>query len=100
MAVYQIELDDEDDAIIREEIALGRFGSPAEVLKAGLESLRQELAVDSAWIDRLRAAAQIGMKQYQNGEFTALESAGSIGDFVRGLRPANFNTSCASEPRA
>ena len=90
MSVRKIELDEDDEEIISEQIAHGRFPNANEVLKAGLVALEKdyERDLDSAyqrdpeWIARLCAAAKIGFDQLDAGQGITLKDDAEIRAFM------------------
>jgi antitoxin ParD1/3/4 len=85
MPLREVELDDDSEAIIADQIASGRYTTPSEVLKAGLEALERDLIDDDVWLTRLKAAAQMGFDQIERGEYVTLNSEQDIHELMDGI---------------
>ena len=68
-----LNLTPEDERLIAERIASGRFDSPGEVVRVALELLRQRESFRQAQIDELRREIQVGIDAASRGEVVAGE---------------------------
>lgn len=82
MPTRNINLTDHFDQFVAGEIEAGRYRNASEVLRAGLRLLEQQKQEDEQRLARLRALAQEGFSQLDQGLGTRLNGLNEITDFI------------------
>jgi antitoxin ParD1/3/4 len=88
MSVGNVSVPKELESFIASAIAEGRYSSATEAVSEGLRLLQQRDLEDSAKIEWLRSAAQVGIDAIERGDYVTLTSPQEIRNHLRGLRIA------------
>ena len=83
--VYQYESNEHFDQFIQSQIEKGRYHNAGEVLQAGLGLLEMEIANYRERIDQLKALAEVGFRQLDEGKGILLQSEEELRAFIRGI---------------
>lgn len=70
-----ITLTPEQEAFVHEQVAIGRFASPEEVLDAALHLFQIEAHTDPMPLEELRREIALGDAEFECGEYTTFDSA-------------------------
>lgn len=73
----------ESERFISEQVAGGRFASPADVIQAGLELLREQELIDQWPIEELRREIEIGVAEADRGELAPFDPVGTLAEVRR-----------------
>jgi len=79
------ELSQHYQEFIQSQINEGRFEDAAEVLQAGLGLLELEIANYRERMDELKALAEVGFRQLDEGKGILLQSDEELRAFIRGI---------------
>ncbi len=83
MATRNISLTDQLDSFVEQTVQSGDFQNASEVVRAGLRLLKSEREAHQRKLERLRAAIQVGVDQYERGEY---EEVDDIDAWMKGVR--------------
>ena len=64
-------------------VTSGRYNNISEVIRDGLRLLESRMQEESAKLHALRTAVKVGLDDFENGNFTQLNTPQQIEDFVR-----------------
>lgn len=84
MATRNVVLSPHQHELVESLVSTGRYQNASEVLRAGLRLLEQREAEEAARIDSLRAAADVGWKDIDEGRYRDVRPA-ELEAFVRSL---------------
>jgi antitoxin ParD1/3/4 len=84
MPTRNVVLTDHQAAVIETLVRSGRYQNASEVVREGLRLVEQRAAEDSARLDALRKAADIGWADIAAGRHTDVADQG-LADFIGGL---------------
>jgi antitoxin ParD1/3/4 len=72
----------QQQTMIEELVASGRYQNASEVLREGLRLVEQREAEDAARLEALRAAAREGVVAIERGDAETFETAAELADFI------------------
>ena len=84
MATRNVVLTPHQEQIIQDLVQSGRYQNASEVMREGLRLLEQRVAEDTAKLEALRQATQIGLMDIEHGRFTELNE-GNLEHYLEGL---------------
>ncbi|MNL72000.1 Antitoxin ParD1 [compost metagenome] len=84
MPTRNVVLTDHLEEVIERLVSSGRYQNASEVLRDGLRLVEQRENLEAAKLEALRAAAQTGFADLDEGRFVEVSSA-NLGDFIGGL---------------
>lgn len=84
MATRNVVLTRHQHQLVESLAATGRYQNASEVLRAGLRLLERQEAEDGARISALRAAADVGWKDLDEGRYREVEPA-ELESFIHSL---------------
>lgn len=84
MATRNVALSPHQHELVESLVSTGRYQNASEVLRAGLRLLEQREAEEAARIDALRAAADVGWKDIDEGRYRDVRPA-ELEAFVHSL---------------
>ena len=70
-----VQIDPAQQAFIHELVTSGKYASEAEVIQAGLRLLQEQAAQRSAELEELRQKIQVGLDDFERGDFAELDMA-------------------------
>jgi antitoxin ParD1/3/4 len=68
MTTLNIDLPEPLDAFIQAQVGAGDYRDAADVVQAGLRLLKSQTEAQTAKLERLRAAIQVGLDELERGE--------------------------------
>ena len=71
------------EALAHQLVTSGRYNNISEVIRDGLRLLESRMQEESAKLHALRTAVKVGLDDFDNGNFTQLNTPQQIEDFVR-----------------
>lgn len=74
MPTRNVNLTDHYNSYVSEQLEAGRYKNASEVMRAGLRLLERQDAEDMAKLEALRRDAELGLKDYENGNYTVIDS--------------------------
>ena len=83
MATRNIVLTPHQEQIIQDLVQSGRYENASEVMREGLRLLEQRVAEDTAKLEALRQATQIGLMNIEHGRTELNE--GNLEHYLEGL---------------
>lgn len=84
MPTRNVVLTDHHEAVIERLVKSGRYQNASEVLREGLRLVEQLEALDAAKLEALRAAAQVGFRDLDEGRLAAV-SGDALEDVIGAL---------------
>lgn len=93
MATRNVVLSPHQHELVESLVSTGRYQNASEVLRAGLRLLEQQEAVEAARLDALRAAAEVGWKDIDEGRYQDVDPS-ELESLIRslGTRPSEGTT--------
>lgn len=85
MPTRNVVLTERQEQLIETLVDSGRYQNASEVLRDGLRLVEQREAEESARLEVLRQAAQIGVAALDRGEFKEFESISQLRAYLNGL---------------
>jgi antitoxin ParD1/3/4 len=82
MPTRNVNLTNHLDQLIEKGIKSGRFGNASEVVREALRLLEVRQQQEKAWIAWVKKEAKLGFDQIDAGDYTELNSASDIENFV------------------
>lgn len=83
--VYQFESNEHFDEFIQSQVEEGRFQNANEMLRAGLGLLETEVANYRERLDELKALAEVGFRELDEGKGILLQNEEELRAFIRGI---------------
>ena len=71
------------ESLAHQLVTSGRYNNISEVIRDGLRLLESRMQDESAKLHALRTAVKVGLDDFENGNFTQLNTPQQIEDFVR-----------------
>ena len=71
------------ESLAHQLVTSGRYNNISEVIRDGLRLLESRMQEESAKLHALRTAVKVGLDDFENGNFTQLNTPQQIEDFVR-----------------
>ena len=93
VATRNVVLTQHQHELVEQLVSSGRYQNASEVLREGLRLLEREHAEESARLDALRAAADLGWSDVASGRFDDVDDE-TLEDFV-----AELGNRATAEPR-
>lgn len=81
MPTRNVVLTDHQHEVVERLVDSGRYQNASEVLRDGLRLLEQREVVEEAKLDALKAAAQLGWREIDDGRFTDIQDD-KLEDFI------------------
>ncbi|WP_413730102.1 type II toxin-antitoxin system ParD family antitoxin [Sodalis sp. RH22] len=81
MHTRNVVLTDHQHEMVERLVNSGRYQNASEVLRDGLRLLEQREDVEEAKLDALKAAAQVGWREIDDGRFTDVQND-KLEDFI------------------
>jgi putative addiction module CopG family antidote len=78
-----ITLPEELEQFIAEQIERGAFSSPMDVVRSGLDLLREQQLIDGFPPEELRREILVGVTEADRGELAAFDPVGSLAELRR-----------------
>lgn len=78
MPTRNVVLTNHQAAFVEKLVSSGRYQNASEVLREGLRLIEQREAEDTSRLDALRHAVSVGAADFDQGRFTAFESAAAL----------------------
>jgi antitoxin ParD1/3/4 len=78
-----ITLPAESERFICEQVARGKYSSPADVIQAGLAMLLDQELIDQRPIEELRREIEIGVAETDRGELAPFDPVGTLAEVRR-----------------
>jgi antitoxin ParD1/3/4 len=85
MPTRNVVLTEHQEQVIEELVGSGRYQNASEVLREGLRLVEQREAEDTAKLEALREAVQIGFDALDRGEFKEFENFDELETYLTGL---------------
>jgi len=82
MPTRNVVLTEQQEALIDTLVRSGRYQNASEVLREGLRMVARREAEDSAKLEALRAAAQLGADAFERGAFKEFDDAYALADHL------------------
>lgn len=70
-----VQIDPAQQAFINELVTSGKFASETDVIRAGLRLLQDQAAERAAKLEELRQKIQVGIDDFERGDFAELDMA-------------------------
>ena len=90
MPTRNVVLTDHQSRLIDELIESGRYQKAIEVLREGLRLIEERRAVETAKLDALRAAARVGVEDFETGNFKVFENGKALSTHLDKLSAGAF----------
>ncbi|CCD85215.1 Putative transcriptional regulators, CopG/Arc/MetJ family [Bradyrhizobium sp. ORS 285] len=91
MPVRKVVLTDDQDKVIQDLVASGRYPNANEVLRDGLRLIERREAEGAATLEGLREAAQAGFAALDRGEFKEFATIDDLQAYLNGLSDKLIN---------
>lgn len=85
MAVRNVELSEQEEALIQRLVATGRYRDAGAVIRQGMRLLEEQECDDEAKLEALKAAIQVGIDAIERGDYVTLRSDEEIESFFDSL---------------
>jgi putative addiction module CopG family antidote len=85
MAMLNLVINEQEEALIIQLVDSGQFKGADEVLHAGLRLVEAGQHEDAVREEKMRAAIQAGIDDFAQGRFITLRGEGQISEYVRSL---------------
>lgn len=85
MPTRNINLTEHQDDLVAGYIASGRYQNASEVIREGLRLLETREAENTARLEALRSAVDVGIADLENGRFKAFESVTELTAYLEAL---------------
>jgi antitoxin ParD1/3/4 len=88
MPTRNVVLTERQEALIEALVQSGRYQNASEVLREGLRLIERREAEETAKLEALRAAAQVGLDAFEQGAFKEFEDASQLVSYLDELAGA------------
>jgi putative addiction module CopG family antidote len=95
MAAVTVTLPDTLDRFVQDQVASGAYPDAQAVLQAGVQKLEAETERERQKMERFLAAVQVGLDQFERGEFVEVTDLKAYLDEIDAEIDAEFATRAA-----